>query len=68
MELATKKRRRSVQSTVNKLYLPPGARYFGCRHCHGLVYRREPDPLEHADHEIQVIQMRLNRLNKKHGW
>ena len=23
---------------VGKLYLPPGARYFGCRHCHGLTY------------------------------
>lgn len=24
---------------VGKLYLPPGARYFGCRKCHGLTYR-----------------------------
>jgi hypothetical protein len=24
---------------VGKLYLPPGARYFGCRHCHRLTYR-----------------------------
>jgi hypothetical protein len=23
---------------VGKLYLPPGARYFGCRHCHDLTY------------------------------
>jgi hypothetical protein len=23
---------------VGKLYLPPGARYFGCRHCHRLTY------------------------------
>jgi hypothetical protein len=23
---------------VAKLYLPPGGRYFGCRHCHGLTY------------------------------
>jgi hypothetical protein len=23
---------------VGKLYLPPGARYFGCRHCHELTY------------------------------
>jgi len=23
---------------VGKLYLPPGGRYFGCRHCHGLTY------------------------------
>jgi hypothetical protein len=24
---------------VGKLYLPPGARYFGCRQCHDLAYR-----------------------------
>jgi len=24
---------------VGKLYLPPGGRYFGCRHCHRLAYR-----------------------------
>ena len=24
---------------VGKLYLPPGARYFGCRKCYGLTYR-----------------------------
>jgi hypothetical protein len=23
---------------VGKLYLPPGRRYFGCRHCHDLTY------------------------------
>jgi len=23
---------------VEKLYLPPGVRYFGCRHCHDLTY------------------------------
>lgn len=24
---------------VGKLYLPPGAKYFGCRHCYDLSYR-----------------------------
>jgi hypothetical protein len=24
---------------VSKLYLPPGAKYFGCRHCYNLTYR-----------------------------
>jgi hypothetical protein len=23
---------------VGKLYLPPGSRYFGCRHCYALTY------------------------------
>jgi hypothetical protein len=25
---------------VGKLYLPPGGRYYGCRHCHELTYTR----------------------------
>ena len=29
---------RSCGRRVGKLYLPPGARYFGCRHCHDLTY------------------------------
>ena len=24
---------------IRKLYLPPGAKYFGCRHCYRLTYR-----------------------------
>jgi hypothetical protein len=53
---------------VGKVYLPPGARYFGCRHCHGLVYRRETDPLEHADRFLAVQRMRMERLEARHGW
>jgi hypothetical protein len=29
---------RSCGRRVGKLYLPSGARYFGCRHCHALTY------------------------------
>jgi hypothetical protein len=29
---------RPCNRRVGKLYLPPGARYFGCRHCHRLTY------------------------------
>jgi hypothetical protein len=29
---------RSCGRRVGKLYLPPGARYFGCRDCHDLTY------------------------------
>ena len=52
---------------VGILYLPDDARYFGCRHCHELVYRREPDPFEHADALLKVFWKRMERLNKKHG-
>jgi hypothetical protein len=29
---------RTCARRVGKLYLPPGSRYFGCRHCHELTY------------------------------
>jgi hypothetical protein len=29
---------RSCTRRVGKLHLPPGGRYFGCRHCYGLTY------------------------------
>ena len=29
---------RSCGRRVGKLYLPPGARYYGCRHCYDLTY------------------------------
>jgi len=29
---------RACGRRVDKLFLPPGARYFGCRHCHDLTY------------------------------
>ncbi len=32
------KRGRRCGRRVGKLYLPPGAAYFGCRHCHELTY------------------------------
>jgi hypothetical protein len=28
---------------VRKLYLPPGEKYFGCRHCYTLTYERRRD-------------------------
>jgi hypothetical protein len=31
-------RGRDCGRRVGKLYLPPGAHYFGCRHCHDLTY------------------------------
>jgi len=30
---------RSCRRRVGKLFLPPGGKYFGCRHCYGLSYR-----------------------------
>jgi len=38
---------------VGKLYLPPGGRYFGCRHCYRLTYR-----------SAQTHDPRLSRLSR----
>ena len=39
---------------VGKLYLPPGARYFGCRHCHELTYK------SCQEHDSRVSALRRN--------
>lgn len=39
---------------VGKLYLPPGNRYFGCRHCHRLTYRSA------QEHDKRVDALRRN--------
>ena len=33
---------------VAKLYLPPGGRYFGCRHCHDLTYTSSQESRKYA--------------------
>jgi hypothetical protein len=30
---------KSCNYRISKLYLPPGRRYYGCRHCHDLTYQ-----------------------------
>jgi hypothetical protein len=39
---------------VGKLYLPPGGRYFGCRHCHALTYESA------QTHDRRVSALRRN--------
>jgi hypothetical protein len=34
---------------VGKLYLPPGSKYFGCRHCHDLTYQSAQEHDKRAD-------------------
>jgi hypothetical protein len=34
---------------VGKLYLPPGARYYGCRHCYELTYKSCQEHDKRAD-------------------
>jgi hypothetical protein len=45
---------------VQKLYLPPGGRYFGCRHCYRLAYdSRNKCAKTRARKKTQRIRMRL---------
>jgi hypothetical protein len=41
---------------VGKLYLPPGGKYYGCRHCYDLTYR-----------SAQASNSRLTRLFRQYG-
>jgi hypothetical protein len=45
---------------VGKLYLPPGAKYFGCRHCYDLTYRSSQRHNKTADVHFRTFE-RLRR-------
>ena len=45
---------------AGKLYLPPGARYFGCRACHNLTYR--------SSQEAHQAERWLDRIDCMERW
>lgn len=45
---------RPCDRRVGKLYMPPHARYFGCRHCHDLTYTSA------QEHDSRVGRLRRN--------
>jgi hypothetical protein len=47
---------------AGKLYLPPGARHFGCRQCHGLTYRSSQ-----AAHQMERLFGQLGNTREM-GW
>lgn len=55
-----------------KLYLPPGGRYFLCRHCHDLSYRsrqeyNKREALWHRDPEAYLAMLREKLRRLGHG-
>jgi hypothetical protein len=62
---------------VGKLYLPPGGRYYGCRHCHRLTYRscqesRKYDRLyrwlaDDTGMDFDLVKRAMNSIGKRHG-
>jgi len=49
---------------VGKLYLPPGARYFGCRKCHDLTYRSSQQAhfMARLPARIATLERRLDTM------
>lgn len=45
---------------VGKLFLPPGAKYFGCRHCHGLTYQSCQEA-----HQTERLFTSIDRLERR---
>ena len=52
---------------AGKLYLPPGGRYFGCRHCYDLTYRssQRAHQTERAIASAERLAARIERLDAK---
>jgi hypothetical protein len=49
---------------VGKLYLPPGGKYYGCRHCYGLSYESRNEP-RHGRFAYMGRYMALDRQMEK---
>jgi hypothetical protein len=43
---------RACNCRVSKLYLPPGSRYYGCRHCYDLTYQS----CQESDKRVSVLR------------
>ncbi len=52
---------------VGKIYLPPGAKYFGCRNCHSLTYRssQEAHRAERGTGTIEWARRWLDALKRR---
>jgi hypothetical protein len=52
---------------IGKLYLPPRARYFGCRNCHGLTYRscQEAHFMERLPGNIERMERWLEAMKSR---
>jgi hypothetical protein len=65
---------RHCSRRVGKLYLPPGSRYFGCRHCHDLTYTSCQESHKYdsvfrylardTGYDFATIKWAMNRMGK----
>jgi hypothetical protein len=49
---------------VGKLYLPPGGRYFGCRHCYNLTYKCQQEHDKRVDALLKSPGSLLHDLHR----
>ncbi len=47
---------------IGKLYMPPGAKYFGCRNCHDLTYRCQQEHDKRLDAAMKNPEILLKAL------
>lgn len=74
---------KSCGRRVGRLYLPPGARVFGCRHCHNLTYQsaqtHDPRPYKLAQNagamtaalhsgNLRQVLLGSRALRLRHAW
>ena len=50
---------------VRQLYLPPGRKYFGCRHCYALTYASRQDRLATSVREWPAITIERSDLSEE---
>jgi len=50
------------RNRVGKLYLPPGATYFGCRQCHNLTYRCQKEHDKRVDFLLKHPELLLAQV------
>ena len=49
---------------VGKLYMPPGGKYYGCRHCYDLTYESSQEA-HRFDHVIAMMAMQMGITPKE---
>jgi len=54
---------------IDKIHLPPGARYFGCRKCHNLTYQscQESHRAERGTGNVDWLENMMKALIKRSG-
>jgi len=50
---------------VGKLYLPPRAEYFGCRHCYNLTYRSQKEHDKRVDALLKNPELLMSQLQRR---